>query len=66
MNTYYQLDDKKKKELYLDVEPSLTISDFEAVENTLKQMNDKYQNLETKFDNLISYLQNNSIKIPTT
>jgi len=39
------------------------MSDFKSVENNLKQMNDKYTSLETKFNNLIKYLENNSIQI---
>lgn len=63
MNTYYQLTDEKKHEMYLEVEPLLTISDFESVENNLKQMNEKYQTLEMKFRNLLEYLEKNSIQI---
>jgi len=64
MNTYYQLSDEKKREMYLEVEPLLTISDLISVENNLKQMNEKYQNLESKLQNLSDYLKNNSIKVP--
>jgi integrase len=64
MDTYYQLSDEKKKEMYLEVESLLTISDFKSVESNMKQINDKYQNLEMKFDNLMSYLSKNSISIP--
>lgn len=63
MDTYYQLSDVKKKEMFLQAEPYITMSDFVAVENNMKQMNDKYQILETKFSNLISYLEKNSILI---
>ena len=34
MDTYYQLPDEKKKQMYLDAESDLTISDFESVEKT--------------------------------
>ncbi len=61
MNTYYQLENEKKREMYLEVEPLLTISDFKAVETNLKQMNEKYQSLEAKFDKLKEYLEKNSI-----
>lgn len=61
MNTYYQLTDEKKKEMYLEVEPLLTVSDFKSVETNLKQMNEKYQNLEKKFEELKEYLENNKI-----
>lgn len=65
LDTYYQLSEEKKKEMYLQAEPYLTMSDFEAVEGNIKQMNEKYQNLEKKFSNLISYLEKNSILVPT-
>ena len=61
MDTYYQLSEDKKKELFLQTEPYLTISDFEKVQENLIQMNEKYQNLEEKFENLKSYLIKNGI-----
>lgn len=63
MNTYYQLSDEKKREMYLEVEPLLTISDLKLVEKNLKQMNEKYSQLEIKFNNLITYLENNVISV---
>lgn len=65
MDTYYQLTDEKKREMFLEVEPLLTISDFKTVESNLKQMNDKYHNLEMKFSNLVDYLERSSIFIPS-
>jgi len=63
MNTYYQLDDEKKREMYLEVEPHLTISDFEAVEKTMKIISAKNTQLEEKFNDLLQYLRTNSIEI---
>ena len=53
MDTYYQLSDEKKREMYLQVEPLLTISDFKSVETNLKKMDEKYQSLESKLNNLL-------------
>ena len=64
MDTYYQLSDEKKKEMYLEVEPLLTISDFKSVETNLKQMNDKYQSLESKLKNLVNYFESHHITVP--
>ena len=64
MDTYYQLPDEKKREMYLDAESHLTISDFEAVEKNMKVLSTKYQNLENKVDDLMQYLRTNSIEVP--
>jgi len=64
MDTYYQLSIEKRRELYLQAEPHLTISDFKAVEKDMKVLSTKYQNLEGKVDDLMSYLRTNSIEIP--
>jgi len=64
MDTYYQLPEEKKKQMYLDAEPYLTISDFKTVEKNFQVISNKYQTLENKFDNLIEYLRNNSIPVP--
>jgi integrase len=64
MDTYYQLTTEKRKEMYLDAEPFLTISDYKAVENNMKSLSVKYKDLETKVDDLMSYLRTNSIEVP--
>ncbi len=61
MDTYYQLSDVKKREMFLQAEPYLTMSDFVAVENNIKQMNEKYDKLEAKFENLMKYLEKNNV-----
>ena len=64
MSTYYQLNDEKKREMYLAVEPHLTISDFETVEKNIKKLSEKNTQLEEKFNNLLEYFEKHSIKIP--
>ena len=64
MDTYYQLPDEKKTQMYLDAEPHLTISDTKAVEGNLKDLSAKYQTLESKMNGIMSYLERNSIPIP--
>jgi integrase len=63
MDTYYQLSDEKKRGMYLEVEPLLTISDFSEVESNLKQMNEKHDHLEKKFTKLLEYLSQNQVSI---
>ncbi len=64
MDTYYQLPEEKQRQMYLDAEPYLTISDFEKVEKNFKTLSSKYNNLETKVDDLLQYLRTNSIQVP--
>lgn len=64
MNTYYQLNDEKKREMYLEVEPYLTISDFKTVEKNIKIISAKYSKLEEKFNNLLTYFEEKSIRVP--
>jgi integrase len=66
MDTYYQLSEEKKKQMYLDAEPFLTISDFEAVEKNFKTLSEKNTQLEIKFEELMEYLRTKSIQIPFT
>ena len=64
MSTYYQLNDEKKREMYLEVEPYLTISNFETVEKNIRKLSEKNTRLEEKFNDLLQYLKSNSITIP--
>ncbi len=50
--------------MYLDAEPHLTLSDFEAVEKTMKTISAKNSQLEEKFNDLLAYLRTNSIEVP--
>jgi len=64
MDTYYQLPEEKKKQMYLDAEPHLTLSDFKTVEKNLKVLTAKNTHLEEKFNDLLSYLKTKSIEVP--
>ena len=64
MDTYYLLTEEKKRLMYLDAEPHLTISDFKAVEQNLRTVSEKHAQLEGKVNELMEYLRVNSIKIP--
>lgn len=65
MSTYYQMNNEKKREMYLQVEPHLTISDFETVEKNIKKLSEKNSQLEEKFNDLLQYLRTNKIEVPT-
>ena len=64
MDTYYQLPEEKKRQLYLEAEPHLTISDTKSIENNFKSLSAKHNALESKVDDLLQYLRTNSIEVP--
>ena len=64
MDTYYQLSTEKRREMYLEAEPYLTISDFESIEKNFKTLSAKHTQLESKVDDLMEYLRTNSIPVP--
>ncbi len=64
MDTYYQLPEDKKKQMYLDAEPELTLSDFKEVEKNIKTLSIKYSELEAKFNDLKVYSMTDSIQVP--
>ncbi len=64
MDTYYQLPEEKKRQMYLEAEPHLTITDTKSIENNFKSLSAKHNALEAKVDDLLQYLRTNSIKVP--
>ncbi len=64
LDTYYQLPDEKKREMFLEVEPHLTISDTKSIEKNFKSLSAKHNSLEAKVDDLLQYLRTNSIEVP--
>jgi len=64
MDTYYQLSTEKRREMYLEAEPYLTISDFESIEKNFRTLSAKHTQLESKVDDLMEYLRTNSIPVP--
>ena len=64
MDTYYQLSVEKRREMYLQAEPQLTISDFKAVEKSIQTISAKNSQLEEKFNDLLQYLRTNCIEVP--
>lgn len=62
LDTYYQLSEEKKREMFLQAESYLTISDFQKIEKNLNEMSTNYVALEKKVDGLLEYLKTNSIE----
>ena len=50
--------------MFLEVEPHLTISDFEVVEKNMKVLSVKNSQLEEKFNDPLAYLRTNKIEVP--
>jgi integrase len=64
MNTYYQLPEGKKCEMYLQAEPYLTISDFVSIEKTLKDVSTRQLELEKMMDGFRNYAVEHGIQVP--
>lgn len=64
MDTYYQLPEEKKIQMYLNAESHLTISDFKAVEKNLQTLSMKYSELEAKFNEFKAHTRTESIPVP--
>jgi integrase len=65
MDTYYQLPEDKKRELYLKAEPYLTISDFKTVEKNFDALSERCRQLEQEVANFKKYRMNNSVEVPS-
>jgi hypothetical protein len=46
LDTYYQLPEDKKREMYLKVEPSLTLSDYTDIEKKIQENMALYNDVE--------------------
>lgn len=64
MDTYYQLPEEKKRQMYLDAEPYLTISDFKTVEKNFEALSERCRQLEETVENLKKYTRTDSIEVP--
>jgi len=64
MDTYYQLPEEKKKQMYLDAEPQLTLSDFKVVEKNLQTLSAKYIELEAKFNDFKVHANTHGLPVP--
>jgi len=64
LDTYYNLPEAKRREMYLKAEPHLTISDFTKIEKDLITITEKQKQIETDYYHLLEYLGKSELKIP--
>ena len=64
LDTYYNLPDDKKREMYLKAEPYLTISDYTKIEKNLKSITEKHKELEEQFLEFKRSLELYGLKFP--
>ena len=64
LDTYYQLSEEKKKEMFLEAELYLTVSDFKAAESNFKTLSIEYAKLKQKIEQVQNYLNEKSIMVP--
>ena len=64
LDTYYQIDEDQKKELYQKAEPYLTISDFAKIEKDVKTLSVEFLELKKEHEELKQYMRLNSIPGP--
>jgi len=64
LDTYYNLAEEKKRELYLKAEPHLTISDYSKIEKDLLSVAQRQQEIAEKQLELDRLLEHNHIEVP--
>jgi len=64
LDTYYQLPEEKKREMYLQAEPFLTISDYVQIEKDLRSVKQRQKIIEDKQLDLIQLIQDEHVKLP--
>jgi len=66
LDTYYNLPEEKKREMYLQAEPFLTISDYVQIEKDLRNVKQKQKQIEEQHLDLIQLIQNEHVKLPAS
>ena len=64
LDTYYNLPEEKKRELYLKAEPYLTISDFTKIERDLVSVSEKQKEIEESHLELLRLLKSDHVSLP--
>jgi len=64
LDTYYNLPEDKKREMYLQSEPFLTISDYVQIEKELHNTKQKQKQIEERYLELTELLQQNQLPFP--
>lgn len=63
LDTYYNLPEEKRREMYLKAEPYLTISDYAKIEKNLNKISDRQNEIEEEHQTVIRILKN-SLLVP--
>ncbi len=64
LDTYYNLPEDKKREMYLKAEPYLTISDFTKIERELVSVTERQKELEKNYLELLQKLKSDHLVFP--
>jgi len=66
LDTYYNLPEEKKREMYLQAEPFLTISDYAQIEKDLRSVKQRQKQIEEKQLDLIQIIKDEHVKLPAS
>ena len=66
LDTYYNLPEEKKREMYLQAEPFLTISDYAQIEKDLRSVKQRQKQIEEKHLDLIQLIKDEHVKLPAS
>ncbi|MCE9616743.1 MAG: site-specific integrase [Nitrosarchaeum sp.] len=66
LDTYYNLPEEKKREMYLQAEPFLTISDYARIEKDLHSVKQRQKQIEEKQLDLIQLINDDHMKLPAS
>lgn len=66
LDTYYNLPEEKKREMYLQAEPFLTISDYAQIEKDLRNVKQRQKQIDEKQLDLIQLIQDEHVKLPAS
>ena len=64
MDTYYNLTEEKRRELYLKAEPHLTISDYAKIERDLLSVTERQKEIEESHLELIRLMKQDHVTFP--
>lgn len=66
LDTYYNLPDEKKREMYFTAEPFLTISDYAQIEKDLRNVKQRQKQIDEKQLDIIQLIQDEHVKLPAS
>ena len=66
LDTYYNLPEEKKREMYLTAEPFLTISDYAQIEKDLRSVKQRQKQIDEKQLDIIQLIQDEHVKLPAS